>query len=201
MARVPNRAMSRHKEFDPSEAMKEAMEAFWERGYHGTSVNDLLSEMNLNRGSLYGTFGDKKQLFLATLDEYEKQGRQLLREQLENSGSARAAIEEFVRSAAKNCTGDAGLRGCLALKAAMEMAPQDPDVAQWVKNVTRTREQMLAKTVRKAQADGQINPRLDARAVARFLICALTGMKVMGTASPSEKEMKDVIELVLGVLD
>ena len=57
--------MARPREFDSDQAMQDAMDAFWERGYNATSVNDLLSEMKLNRGSLYGAFGDKKQLFLA----------------------------------------------------------------------------------------------------------------------------------------
>src|SRR5438105_13580229 len=121
--------MARPKEFDPGEAMQEAMEAFWQRGYHATSVSDLLSEMKLNRGSLYGTFGDKKKLFLAALAEYEKQGRETVRQALERPGPARRAVEQWVMSAAQLCSGEAGHRGCLALKAAMEMAPQEQDVA------------------------------------------------------------------------
>ena len=39
--------------------------------------------MGLNRGSLYGTFGDKKQLFLAALDRYEAQRGDELRKMLE----------------------------------------------------------------------------------------------------------------------
>ena len=57
---VPRAIMARPKEFDPDTAAQEAMEAFWEHGYAATSVTDLLAEMGLNRGSLYGTFGDKK---------------------------------------------------------------------------------------------------------------------------------------------
>ena len=69
--------MARPKEFDPDDAMGEAMEAFWQHGYHATSVTDLLGEMKLNRGSLYGTFGDKKTLSLAALAEYGKQGHEM----------------------------------------------------------------------------------------------------------------------------
>ena len=65
--------MARPKEFDPDLAAQEAMEAFWEHGYTATSVTDLLEEMGLHRGSLYGTFGDKKKLFLAALDKYQDQ--------------------------------------------------------------------------------------------------------------------------------
>ena len=200
MPTVADYTMSRHKEFNPEEAMREAMEAFWERGYHGTSVSDLLSEMKLNRGSLYDTFGDKKRLFLAALDEYEKQGREVVRKQLEQPGSARAAIEEFVKEAVKNCTGEAGQRGCLVLKAAMEMAPQDEEVADWVRTATRNREQLLAKTIRRAQAEGEIDSSLDPRGTARFVLCSLTGLKVLGTVSPNERDVREVSSMILRTL-
>jgi len=193
--------MARPKEFDPGDAMREAMEAFWQRGYHATSVTDLLCEMKLNRGSLYGTFGDKKKLFLAALAEYEKQGREAVRAALERPGSARKALDEWVSDAAKSCTGEAGLRGCLALKAAMEMAPQDEDVAQWVRDITHDRELLVAKTIRRGQAEGEINEQLDPRVLARFLISVLAGLRVMGTASPSERDLRGVVELTLRAMD
>src|ERR1700676_2679760 len=103
--------MSRTKAFDPELAMQEAMEAFWERGYNATSVNDLLAEMKLNRGSLYGTFGDKKQLFLAALDRYAAQGFDALQEILDRPGSARENLRDWVRTVSKTCIGEAGTRG------------------------------------------------------------------------------------------
>jgi TetR/AcrR family transcriptional repressor of nem operon len=193
--------MGRPKTFDPGEAMQEAMEAFWERGYHATSVNDLLAEMKLNRGSLYGTFGDKKSLFLAALTEYERQGREAMREILERPGSARAAIEEFVVEAGRMSVGSAGQKGCLGLKAAMEMAPQDEDVADFVRQVTRVRERMIARVIKRGQAEGGIRQDLDARAAARFLFAAVAGLRVMGASAPSEREVREVVELTLRILD
>lgn len=193
--------MARPKEFDPSEAMREAMAAFWERGYHATSVSDLLAEMKLNRGSLYGTFGDKKQLFLASLAEYEKQSRETMRQTLDQPGSARAAIEKWAIETAMACAGESGLRGCLGVKAAMEMAPQDEDVAEWVRSVTRARDQLVAKAVRRGQDAGEINPSLDARVVARCLNTLLAGLKVRGTAAPSDREVREVVAMTLRVLD
>lgn len=193
--------MARPKEFNPGDAMREAMSAFWERGYHGTSVNDLLEEMHLNRGSLYGTFGDKKKLFLATLAEYEKQSREKMREILEQSGSARRAIEQWATETALLSCGEAGMRGCLGVKAAMEMAPQDKDVANWVRTITRARDQLVAKAVRRGQSDGEINPRLDPRVVARCLNTLLAGLKVLGTAAPTDKEVREVVAVTLRILD
>ena len=50
--------------------MNRAMAAFWTRGYEATSIDDLVEATGTNRGSLYGTFGDKRRLFLMALDRY-----------------------------------------------------------------------------------------------------------------------------------
>lgn len=193
--------MSRPKEFDPGEAMKEAMEAFWERGYYATSVNDLLAEMKLNRGSLYATFGDKKQLFMAALDEYERRGRAALSEALEKPGPVKTILRDWVMEVADSCSGEAGARGCLVLKAAMEVAPHDADVADWLRNVTRERERTIAQVIRRGQAEGQVSPKLEPRAVARYLMSSLAGLRVLGTASPAQRQMREVADLILRILD
>ena len=45
--------MSRPKEFNPDDAVEKAMQVFWHKGYEATSMEDLLTAMDLNRGSLY----------------------------------------------------------------------------------------------------------------------------------------------------
>jgi AcrR family transcriptional regulator len=63
-----NRAMpGPPKQFDRDEALSRAIEVFWEQGYLGTSIEDLLEAMELSRSSMYSTFGDKKALFLEAL--------------------------------------------------------------------------------------------------------------------------------------
>jgi TetR/AcrR family transcriptional repressor of nem operon len=193
--------MARPKEFDPDAAAQEAMETFWERGYAATSVNDLLAEMGLNRGSLYGTFGDKKQLFLAALDKYEAQRGHELREMLERPGSAKAALVDFIHMAADCCTSEEGRRGCLAGKAAMELAPHDADIANWLKKYHRRNIDLVARTIARGQEHGEIAATLDPRAVARFLLNAMAGLRLLGTIAPSESEVKDVVQLTLKVLD
>src|ERR1700751_5159134 len=58
------------KQFDRNEVLDRATAAFWSRGYEATSIDELVEATGIGRGSLYGTFGDKRQLFLAALDRY-----------------------------------------------------------------------------------------------------------------------------------
>ncbi len=193
--------MARPREFDSDQAMQDAMDTFWERGYNATSVNDLLSEMKLNRGSLYGAFGDKKQLFLAALDKYDQQRHEEVRLLLERPGSVRAALREWVDMIASHCTGEAGLRGCLAAKAAMELAPHDKDVADWMKAFHKRNIKMIADTLRRGQSQGELSRAMNADITARFMLASLGGLHLLGTTSPSRREVNEVIELILKVLD
>src|SRR5688500_17939605 len=185
--------MARPKQFDPDEAMQEALEAFWERGYSATSVQDLLEEMGLNRGSLYGTFGDKKQLFLAALDKYYEQRVDGFRSLLEEPASARQAIRDLLEHVANDCRGDGGQRGCLAAKAAMELAPRDKDVAAWLKRFHRRNVAMVAKAIERGQKEGEISKRLDPEGTARFVLNNIAGLRLLGTTSPTAGEVNAVV--------
>jgi TetR/AcrR family transcriptional repressor of nem operon len=194
--------MPRPKQFDPDTAAQEAMEAFWEHGYAATSVSELLSEMGLNRGSLYGTFGDKKQLFMAALEKYQDQNVAMIREVLERPGqTARQAVANLLEVAVQRCTGAGAERGCLAAKAAMEFAPHDADVAAWLKRFHRRNVDSLTATIARGQEQGEISRRVDARAAARFVLNGIAGLRLLGTMGPSSGEVQDVVKLMMNVLD
>jgi TetR/AcrR family transcriptional repressor of nem operon len=196
---VPLR-MARPKEFDPDMAATEAMEAFWEHGYFATSVNDLLGEMGLNRGSLYGTFKDKKTLFLAALDKYAQQVDARIAEVLDQP-SARAALEALLQAAARRACGEQGKRGCLACKAAMELAPQDREIAAWVRRFHEAHVRRVAQTIQRGQQAGEISQSIDPQAAGRFVLNAIAGLHMMGTTSPDAGQVQDVVKMILKVLD
>jgi TetR/AcrR family transcriptional repressor of nem operon len=193
--------MPRHKEFDPDHAMQEAMEAFWERGYAATSVNDLLEEMGLNRGSLYGTFGDKKQLFLGVLEKYYEQRGHDIADLLAKHDSPRAALRALVEHVACDCTSAAGRRGCLAAKAAMELAPHDKEVADWLKRFHNRNVAMVASVIERGQEQGEISRKFEPRDAARFVLNSLAGMRVTGSTCCTQSELRRIGEMVLNVLD
>jgi AcrR family transcriptional regulator len=62
--------MAGKKAFDPQQVLEKAMDAFWERGYEGISIEDLVHCTGIGCGSFYGTFDDKHALYLAALDRY-----------------------------------------------------------------------------------------------------------------------------------
>lgn len=59
--------MGRPRGFDEARAVAAAAELFARRSYDGTSVDDLVNETGVHRGSLYKTFGSKRGLYLSAL--------------------------------------------------------------------------------------------------------------------------------------
>ncbi len=62
--------MSRTAGFDYEEKLAVARELFWEKGYAATTLHNLVDALQLNRSSIYNTYGSKHALFIACLKSY-----------------------------------------------------------------------------------------------------------------------------------
>jgi TetR/AcrR family transcriptional repressor of nem operon len=62
--------MGRTRTFEEPAILRAAGEVFRRNGYEGTSIDDLVTALNLHRGSLYNAFGSKRGLFVATLHHH-----------------------------------------------------------------------------------------------------------------------------------
>jgi AcrR family transcriptional regulator len=63
-----------------SKLVRTAMLLFWEKGYHSTSIAEVLQKAKVNSGSLYHFFPGKTDLLAAVLDLYHDGIRQMLLE-------------------------------------------------------------------------------------------------------------------------
>jgi len=192
--------LGRPRTFALDDAARDAMEVFRERGYEGASLPDLIAGTGLSRGSLYKAFGDKKALLLAALDRYMDEGLTLTAQQLAQPGSARAALRtSLLRHAAQSSDG-AGRRGCLVVAMATEQAAHDPEIAARARAMFERLQQLYAAAIVRGQAGGEF-PDRDAQALARFLVCQIQGMRVLGKTGAAEAEMVAVVDNALRVLD
>ena len=76
----------RPRAFDETTVLARARDLFWARGYGATSVQDLVDGLSLQRGSLYGAFGDKRALYFKAVTLYVTENRQRLEAALDPAG-------------------------------------------------------------------------------------------------------------------
>ena len=60
----------RKRKFDEQTALHAAMEVFWAKGFVGASLAELTKSMNINKPSMYNTFGNKEALFIKATHYY-----------------------------------------------------------------------------------------------------------------------------------
>lgn len=118
MSRLPGRP----REFDTDAAIDSALLVFRERGYHATSIKELSDATGLTAGSLYKAFGSKNGLFLAAFDRYTRTRSAALRQRTEAARSGRDKIAAVLRFYAESSHGPEGIRGCLVVASATELA-------------------------------------------------------------------------------
>ena len=190
--------MPRTKEFEPGEALDAAMQLFWRNGYAATSIRDLLDGMGIGYGSLYNTFGDKHALFLASLDRFQKIRTSWIDEVLEDSGLS--GIEEVFWRTVDGLVGFEPRRGCLLANTAVELGPHDAEVAAKISRYVRHTEAVFERAVIRAQEAGEIPVDRDPRALARFLVNALHGLRVLARVGTDRAVLEDVVRVALDVL-
>jgi TetR/AcrR family transcriptional repressor of nem operon len=193
--------VGRKREFDRDEALDRAMQLFWCKGYEATSVQDLLDEMGINRGSFYDTFGDKRSLFLAAIDRYNETFLAKLRIGLESSNSPKSAITNTIKDLAARAAADAQRRGCLVTNSVVELAPHDSEAAGRAAWCLEQMEGVFYDALVRARTQGELGERHDPRTLARFLISSYQGMRVMSKIHRGQSSLGDIVNVVVAALD
>lgn len=90
--------MPRAKSQSREDLLDSAMKAFWHIGFHVISIGDLVRETGVSRGSIYSDFSDKRELFHACIDHYEKVVMSPLFESVEAKGAGIDGIRDFLEA-------------------------------------------------------------------------------------------------------
>jgi TetR/AcrR family transcriptional repressor of nem operon len=195
--------VARPKEFEPEVALDAAIELFRRQGYEATSVQDLVDAMGIHRGSLYDTFGDKHDLYLAALDRYDQRKYEETCALLRPPGSKVAAFHRlFANIIDQTVAYNGNTFGCLITNSSVERAPIDPSSAERAaRNFTRT-DALYMETLTEARAEGEIMATdEELRALARFLISSVKGLRVTAKAECRRETLEDIARVALSVLD
>ena len=160
-------------------------------------MTDLLEGMNIGRGSFYDTFGDKRSLFLAALDRFEQTRTTWILQVLADSESTVEAIRYVFKRTVDGLVRFDPRRGCLLANSAVELAPHDPEVAKKISIYIGRTEDTFEDALVRARATGDLPEHKDPRALARFLVNNLHGLRVMARAGANRETLEDVVAVVV----
>ena len=191
--------MARSKEFDEKAVLRKAMELFWEQGYEKTSMQDLVDHMGIHRRSIYDTFGDKRSLFLASLNHYEELIVNEMESIISSTSSTKQAIRDvfiFILNSIEQYP-----KGCLSVNAAIELSLLDKEIGRIVTKMFNRTEDMFNNLIKRGQTSGELSKEIDSDNTSRFLHNNLVGIRVLIKTNYNKKELEGIITLALSVLD
>jgi TetR/AcrR family transcriptional regulator, transcriptional repressor for nem operon len=188
--------MARPLAFDPQEKLHQAMMLFWQRGYEATSMQELVAELEINRFSLYNTFGDKQALFAKTVELYEEKvfGRLLLCLQGELTGLA--ALDFYFDSLAAGLKAQEGVKGCFLQNTLLEGGVKDQQVIDRIRAVFLRLREALEMAAARAKAEGYFSTVDTSAQMADYLLLqvqgliALYGLRITEQADSAVKVLK-----------
>ncbi|WP_330183143.1 TetR/AcrR family transcriptional regulator [Nocardia sp. NBC_01503] len=179
--------MGRPREFEADSVVEQAMETFWTHGYANTSPALLAEATGIGKGSLYNTFGSKRQLFDLALAHYEQMGVRLVTQILSQPGTTRERLRAWLRFAVDADLEGSVRRGCMVTNTAVELAGHDEQATAAVRAGLERITAAVADRIEQGRRDGDVRADIDARAYADFMSNTLAGLRI--TAKTADAAM------------
>ncbi|MCH8841514.1 MAG: TetR/AcrR family transcriptional regulator [SAR324 cluster bacterium] len=189
--------MGRPKEFDPDHALEQVMMAFWRGGYRGTGIQDLVDATGINRASLYGTFGNKQQLFRAVLERYTDQCVSGLEQSLKEPRHPVAGIRHMLDHFIDGLLGTH--RGCMIYNTSLELSQDLSELRESVRAGMDRIEALLTHHIRQGQRGGEIPSRLEPVVGACLVMAAMQGMTVRRGGAAERKVLENIRDGAMAV--
>ena len=191
--------MGRPASFDHTEMLETIQSVFWDNGYSATSLDDIMEATGLGKGSLYGAYGPKQEMYLQAFTDYCDWAVADLEERLRgNDADAIVRLRAYIQTAAKG--GASARRGCMLAKGTAEAAGRFPDVDKIIERTFKAMERAIVQCVRQAQSAGDITADRDARTIGVTLLAVVRGMGSLAQAGTSSASLSLAAQGALGLL-
>ena len=147
-------------------------------------------------------FPPHARLILAFLDRQQE-----FEEQMVWLGATPPARKELVRRLLMRIVNDeldgSAQRGCLAANAALELAGPDDSITELLAGNFLRLEKALEQALLRGQAEGEIASQKNPRALARFIVNTIQGLRVLSKGSARHQRRQrllDVLDITLDAL-
>jgi AcrR family transcriptional regulator len=184
----------RPRTFDPDEALRTALDLFWERGYEGTSLHDLAQAMGIASASIYACFGSKEDLFRQVMALYARTSGEPPRRALRDQPTARDAIHAMLRATADEITRPDTPHYCMLVLAAPTGAVENHAIREFLADRRRDQHRTIRDRLARGIAEGDlIVPSGDVDAVARYYTTVVQGLSIQARDGATRDDLEMVI--------
>ena len=189
------RRRGRPRAYEPDVALGKALDLFRKDGFAATSLDDLSAATGMNRPSLYGAFGDKRELYIKSYQRYRDDARASLIEVFRSEESIRERLKRIYAIALDiYLSGEAGPRGCFTVMTAASEAVSDPDIRAMVLEGFVELDKAFMGCFRLAKEKGELPETVDPVALAHLASATIHTIAIRARARVPRKELEAIVD-------
>jgi AcrR family transcriptional regulator len=173
------------------------MRTFWAQGYEGTSIQDLVEAMGVNKPSLYSIFGCKEEIFREAVELYDRLEGKATSNSLAESATAREAVETMLRTNAQAYSATSGPRGCMVVLSSLLGAPENEDVREFLAANRQHGEMVLRDRLVRGTKEGDLPPSADVDQLAAFYTTVLEGLSIQARDGATPEKLNTIIDFAM----
>ena len=191
----------RPRAYEPDVALGKALDLFRKQGFAATSLDDLSEATGMNRPSLYGAFGDKRELYVKSYQRYREDARASMVEIFRQEMPVRQRLER-IYAAALNIylSGETGPRGCFTVVTAASEAVGDPEIRAMVLEGLTDLDKAFANCFRRAKENGELPASADPAALAQLASATIHTIAIRSRARVPRKELEAIVKGAIDVM-
>lgn len=180
----------RSAEFDKVAVLRAAMQAFLNKGYTKTSMQDLKQATGLHPGSIYCAFENKRGLLLAAISQYNQDRSDEFCAFFINSDSSKQGLETYLKHIVEECLSCDTSKACLLTKALNELAEQDDEVQTLISQQLEAWQAAITDKFARAQNEGDISDERSAECRGRYFVMGIYGLRTFANTHPEPDTLK-----------
>lgn len=200
-APAPSKRRGRPRAYQPEVALGKALDLFRKSGFAATSLDDLSVATGMNRPSLYGAFGDKRELYIKSYQRYREDARAAMIDIFRDDAPIRKRLERIYAVALDiYLSGDSGPRGCFTVMTAASEAVADPEIRAMVLEGLVELDKAFAACFRLAREKGELPASADPAVLAQLASATVHTIAVRARARVPRKELEAIVNGALDVM-
>ena len=197
----PPKRRGRPRAYQPEVALGKALDLFRKDGFAATSLDDLSAATGMNRPSLYGAFGDKRELFIKSYRRYREDARAAMGNIFRDELPIRRRLERIYAVALDiYLSGESGPRGCFTVMTAASEAVHDPDIRAMVLEGFVELDKAFAACFRAAREKGELPESADPAVLAQLASATIHTIAIRARAQTPRKELEAIVKGALDVM-
>jgi AcrR family transcriptional regulator len=191
----------RPRAYEPEIALGKALDLFRRQGFAATSLDDLSEATGMNRPSLYGAFGDKRELYIKSYQRYREEARASMLTIFREEMPLRQRLERIFASALNiYLSGETGPRGCFTVVTAASEAVSDPEIRAMVLDGLSELDKAFANCFRKAKEKGELPEGADPAVLAQLASATVHSIAIRSRARVSRKDLEAIVKGAIDVM-